>query len=314
MTKLAKGNRLKKRKVLHHVISTDNKELSVDVETASSHCGITLVLKHIWAKAIDLLNSNQVLLAPGCAVQGCMVASTSLTLWLQLKVAVLNVTKTALTAVAENNGSLEAFAKNYGAYAKTPKGQKAITQNFTRLSMTSLTWQTAGRKGGKAPPKKTISRGRTIPHEQRQQRPSLVMSQTHTTPTSLSTSSPLTEVAGSSHSWDWSWHGMQQYSPFQTMHHPPYMPSYPSPYLPLSEIPPFTDFSEYCPPYPRNETLIWTHLPLVGVTLFQNPSWLKCWIGGLRCVQDVKVNTSRMLTMDFYLLRMIGPQGITLVY
>ena len=25
-------------------------------------------------------------------------------------------------------------------------------------------------------------------------------------------------------------------------------------------------------------TLIWTQLPLVGVTLFQNPSWLKCWI------------------------------------
>ena len=44
--------------------------------------------------------------------------------------------------------------------------------------MTSLTQQTAGRKGGKAPPKKTISRRRTIPYEQRQQRPSLVMSQT----------------------------------------------------------------------------------------------------------------------------------------
>ena len=63
-------------------------------------------------------------------------------------------------AAAENNGSLEAFVKNYGAYAKTPKGQKAITPNFTRLG---LTRQTAGRKGGKAPPKKTISRRRTIP-------------------------------------------------------------------------------------------------------------------------------------------------------
>ena len=67
---LAKGKRLKKRKVIHHIILTDNKELSVDIETASSHCGIpTLLLKHIWAKAIDLLNSNQVLLTPGCAVQ-----------------------------------------------------------------------------------------------------------------------------------------------------------------------------------------------------------------------------------------------------
>ena len=81
------------------VISADNKELSVDVETASSHCGIpTLVLRHIWAKAIDLLNSNQVLPAPGCAVQDRMVASTSKKKPLQLKMAVLNVMKTALTS------------------------------------------------------------------------------------------------------------------------------------------------------------------------------------------------------------------------
>ena len=254
------------------VISTDNKELSVDVETASSYCGIpTLVLRHIWAKAIDLLNSNQVLPAPGCAVQDRMVASTSKKMphfvtatkdgRFECDENCPNFTQRYIcshcVAAAENNGSLETFVKYYGVFAKTPKGQKAITPNFTRLSMTSLTRQTAGRKGGKAPPKKTISRKRTIPYEQRQQRPSLVMSQTHTTPTSLmsaSTSSPLAEVAGPSHSWDWSWHGIQQYSPFQTMHHPPYMPSYPSPYLPSSGIPPFTDFSEYCPPYPHNET------------------------------------------------------------
>ena len=47
-------------------------------------------------------------------------------------------------AAAENNGSLEAFIKNYGAYAKTPKGQKAITPNFTRLSMASFARKTAG--------------------------------------------------------------------------------------------------------------------------------------------------------------------------
>ena len=68
-----------------------------------------------------------------------------------------------------------------------------------------------------------------------------------------STGSPLAEVAGLSHSWDWSWHEIQQCSPFQNMHHPPCMPSYPSPYLPSSGIPPLTDFSEYCPPYPHNE-------------------------------------------------------------
>ena len=59
-------------------------------------------------------------------------------------------------AAAEDNNSLEAYIKNYGIYAKTPKGQKTIAPNFTRLSMTNLTHQTAGRKGGKAPPKKSI--------------------------------------------------------------------------------------------------------------------------------------------------------------
>ena len=254
------------------LISTNNKQLSVDIETASSHCGIpTLVLRHIWAKAIELLNSNQVLPAPGCAVQDRMVASTS-----KKMPHFVTTTKDGrfecdencpnfmqrcicshCVAAAENNGSLEAFIKNYGVYAKTPKGQKAITPNFTRLSMASLARKTAGRKGGKAPPKKAISRRRTIPYEQRQQRPSLIMSQTHVTPKSLmshSTTSPLTEVAGPSHSWDWSRHEIQQYSPFQTMYYPPYMPSYPSPYLPSSGIPPFTDFSEYCPPYACNET------------------------------------------------------------
>ena len=61
------------------IISTDNNELLVDIKTASSHCGIpTMVLRHIWAKAIDLLNSNQVLPAPGCAIQDRMVASSYL--------------------------------------------------------------------------------------------------------------------------------------------------------------------------------------------------------------------------------------------
>ena len=149
-------------------------------------------------------------------------------------------------AAAENTGSLETFIKSYGVYAKIPKG-KAITPTFTRLSMTSLIRQTAGRNGGKARPKKTKSRRRTMPYEQRQQRPSLVIPQTHMTSMSQSTRSPLTEVAGPS-SWDWSW---QQYPPFQMMHHPPYIPTYASPYLPSSVNPPYSD---YCPPYPCNVT------------------------------------------------------------
>ena len=141
------------------LISTNNKQLSVDIETASSHCGIpTLVLRHIWGKSIELLNSNQVLPAPGCAVQDSMVASTS-----KKMPHFVTTTKDGhfecdencpnfmqccicshCVAAAKNNGSLEAFIKNYGAYAKTPKGQKAITPNFTRLSMASLAQKTAG--------------------------------------------------------------------------------------------------------------------------------------------------------------------------
>ena len=138
-----------------------------------------------------------------------------------------------------NNGSLEAFVRYYGAYAKTPKGQKAITLNFTRLSL--------GRLQDKKEIKhhlikKTIARW-TIPYEQRPKWPSLVMSQAHTTPTSLmsySTSLPITEVAGPSYSWDWSWHGMQQCSPYIIL--PTCHLIHPSSYLPSSRIPLFTDF------------------------------------------------------------------------
>ena len=153
-------------------IANPNQKLSVDIETASAQSGIpTLVLRQIWAKAADLLDNDRVLPAPGCAASARMVASTS-----KKKPHFVSTTKDGryecdedcpnfmqrficshCVAAAEDNHSLEAYVKNYGTYAKTPKGQKTIAPNFTRLSMANLTRQTAGRKGNKAPPKKSIT-------------------------------------------------------------------------------------------------------------------------------------------------------------
>ena len=242
-------------------------QLSVNVETASEHSGIpTLVLRQVWAKALDLLNANQVLPAPGCSSSDRMVASSSKT-----KPHFVTATKDGrfecdedcpnfvqrcicshCVAAAENNNLLEAFVKNYGVYAKTPKGQKAITPNFTRLSMSSLTRQTAGRKGGKAPPKKAIARRRTIPYEQRQLRPSLATShsQVHTMPSPSIAVSSHSQISASASNWNQSW--QEQASPFAAINQPAYMPTYP--YLPpYSGFSIFTDLSNYYPPYPYGE-------------------------------------------------------------
>jgi len=225
-----------------------NQKLSVDVEAASIQSGIpTLVLRQIWAKAADLLDKNEVLPAPGCAASDRMVASTS-----KKKLHFVTTTKDGryecdeecpnfmqrficshCVAAAEDNNSLEAYVKNYGIYAKTPKGQKNIAPNFTRLSMTNLTRQTAGRKGGKAPPKKSIMQRKTIPYEQRQKRSSLVTSKNETP-------APLVgHLSSSASNWDW--------SPEPPYIPPPYLPT--PPYLPPPNLP-FTDFTNYCSPYP----------------------------------------------------------------
>ena len=80
---------------------TSTQNLSVDVETVSLNTGIpTLVLRQMWAKVIELLNTNQVLPAPGCATSSRMVASASkksLILLVQ-KMVVLNVMMIVLTS------------------------------------------------------------------------------------------------------------------------------------------------------------------------------------------------------------------------
>jgi len=193
-------------------IANPNQKLSVDVEAASIQSSIpTLLLKQILAKAADLLDNNEVLPAPGCAASDRMVASTS-----KKKPHFVTTTKDGrhecdedcpnfmqhficshCVAAVEDNNSLESYIKNYGVYTKTPKGQKTIAPNFTRLSMTNLTCQTAGRKGGKAPPKKFIMQRKTIPYEQRQRRSSLVTSQNETP-------APLAgHLSSSASNWDW---------------------------------------------------------------------------------------------------------------
>ena len=136
-------------------------QLSVDVETATQYTGIpALVLRQIWAKALDVLNTNQVMPAPGCSPYDHMVASTSKTIPHYVSATkdgrfefdencpnfVQRCICSRCVAAAENNNLLERFVKGYGEYAKKPKGQKAISPNFTRVSMTNLARQTADEK------------------------------------------------------------------------------------------------------------------------------------------------------------------------
>ena len=235
----------------------ENRQLSIDVDAASLQSGIpTLVLRQIWVKAVDLIKNNKVVPAPGCAASDRMVASTS-----RKKPHFVTATKDGCfecdedcpnfmqrficshcVAAADDNNSLEAFVKSYGTYAKTPKGRKTITPNFTRSSMTNLAQQTAGRKGGKAPAKKSIVRRKTIPYEQRQKQPSLVTSQVpqYSAPSPQASCSFSPQTAASN--WDWS----------LPMNQPPYISPYPTQYIPPpAGMSPFTDFTNYyCPPYP----------------------------------------------------------------
>ena len=149
------------------------RQLSLDVETASQITGLpTLILRQMWSKAADLtLSNNQVMPAPGCSDASRMVASSSqkkphfvtraqdgrfecddnCPAFLQRHIC------SHYVAAAESNGLLKDFIQKYGKYVKTPKGCQNVTPNFTRLSMVNLPRRTAGRKGGKAPVKKSIA-------------------------------------------------------------------------------------------------------------------------------------------------------------
>ena len=91
---------------------------------------------------LTTVSLDQLLPASGCAVQDCMVASTfkkpphfvtaTKDGHFECNENCPNFTQCYIclhcVAAAENNGSLENFVKNYGAFAKTPKGQKLSHQ------------------------------------------------------------------------------------------------------------------------------------------------------------------------------------------
>ena len=264
--------------------------LPVDITKASQITGLpTLILRQIWSKAADLLSaSNHVMPAPGCSKMARMVASSS-----QAKPHFVTNTDDGrfecdescpafrqryicshTIATAESNGLLLSFLENYCKYAKTPKGSRSVTPNYTQLSMVNLPRRTAGRKGGKAPKKKAISRRKVTPSEQRQPLsvecpgPPAFASTSATSniapgnsTESLSKSSPsVTVITTSSGNWNWNWDGISTPS-FHSMPspYPPYFPpslppSYPPPSYPTFYPPampyhsPLTDVSN-CYPY-----------------------------------------------------------------
>ena len=113
------------------------KDLSVDLLYVSSRTGIpTLVLKHMWSKAVGLLNNNKVLAALGCPSSPCIMDSRS-----QHKPHCVILNKDGqfecdneypnflqpyicihILAATENNQLLKEFIDSYCKFAETRKG------------------------------------------------------------------------------------------------------------------------------------------------------------------------------------------------
>ena len=263
--------------------------LPVDIHNASQITGLpTLVLRQMWSKAADLLStSDHVMRAPGCSKMSRMVASLS-----QAKPHFVTSTNDGrfecdescpaflqryicchTVVAAESNGQLHSFLKSYSKYVKTPKGNGSVTPNYTQLSMVNLPRRTAGRKGGKAPKKKPITRRKVTPSEHRQplsiedpglpaatSATPLAASNSDTSPscsqaTTESPSSSLTIITTSSGNWNWNWDGVSSHDYHYTP--PRYTPYYPPPfppshssllYPPLPYYSPLSDISN-CHPY-----------------------------------------------------------------
>ena len=260
--------------------------LPVDLSKASQITGLpTLLLRQMWSKAADLLSSpNHIMPAPGCSKMARMVASSS-----QTKPHFVKYTDDGrfecdescpaflqrficshTVAAAENNELLLVFLENYRKYAKTPKGSRSVTPNYTQLSMVKLPRRTAGRKGSKAPKKKSIARRKVVPSEQRQPLRVEDLDEPTTASTSAEsgaapgssteppmTSSPsLTVITTSSGNWNWNWDGVPSLHNMSPPYFPPSLPpSYPPPSYPAFYPPPMPYHSPLmdisnCYPYP----------------------------------------------------------------
>jgi len=137
--------------------------------------------------------------------------------------------------------------------------------------MTNLPRQTAGRKGGKVPPKKSITWRKTIPYEQRQKWSSVDTSQNETPAllASHSSSSPC--------NWDWS----------PKMSQPPTSLFTPPPPPPPAGNLPFTDFTNYCStqPYPRSST---RNTDLNSTNITSDPLFIKILNGRIKVCTGCK--------------------------
>lgn len=120
---------------------------------------------------------------------------------------------------------LKEFIEKYGTYAKTARGSQLVSPNFTRLSMVNLPCGTAGKKGGKPPKEKAISRRPTVPDEQ-------CCSLIPSVETPLTYSSPLPDFCF----WNWQWQGV----PSSQEYYPSLPHFFPSP--PLADV---TNFTRY---------------------------------------------------------------------
>ena len=135
----------------------------------------TLILRQVWSKATDpLLSPSHEMHALGCSKMAHMVASSAQASDGRFECdencpAILQCYMCSHTiAAAESNGLLLAFLENYRKYAKTPKGNRSVTSNYTQLSVFDLPRRTASRKVGTAPKKKPIARRKVTPSKQRQ--------------------------------------------------------------------------------------------------------------------------------------------------
>ena len=290
--------------------SSKTEDLSVSIQSAVEITGLpTLVIRQMWAKAIDLVSTTgHVLPAPGSCSMSRMVASLShkrphfVSCSFDGRFECDNDCQgftqryicAHCVATAGDNEMLKEFIENYAKFSKTPKGSKSVALNFTRLAMSDLPRGKAEQKGGKAPKKKAVNRRRTIASEYRQPlQPSSEPVVPLVSFNSFVGPSAVTVVTFSSNG-NFNWMN----SPFSFSPHSfslPYQSQYPNP-SPLY-YPGYTDyygtqtayFADAYEPYkvPSSSYQYNLHITvLVEITL--NPVkdyfWLSFSMGGSRCV------------------------------
>ena len=155
--------------------SNTERQLTMNVATASEITALpTLFLRQVWSKSLELLNKGQVAKSPCSDSKSRVVASTSTKRphFVAVNEKYPNLFEcdencpgfseqhlcSHCIAAAEDNFLLKQYLEAYSHFAKTPKGRKQVTPNFTRVSMSGLPRGTAGRKGNKHAKHKAVKR------------------------------------------------------------------------------------------------------------------------------------------------------------